>query len=251
MVYHILNGDALAASFPDAHIEGEIIVVREALIDGNLSGENLYAFWESRTKYLGITESEYYDKVVREFEKIVNAPDNSEFNLWFEFDLFCQVNMWFVLSIINNISISKKVYAVYTSHLDKANKQFWNGFGRASANELRSSFANRIPLHVVDVRLGQYLWNAYKTNDPDVLTRIAKNPSPAFPYLQEVVQAHVDRFPTDGSKGKPERVIEDIIKNGTIDFHKVFEAFYARESIYGFGDTQLKKIYDEVKQTSS
>ena len=36
MVYNILNGDSLAYSFPDAKIEGEIIVVREGLIDGEL-----------------------------------------------------------------------------------------------------------------------------------------------------------------------------------------------------------------------
>jgi hypothetical protein len=249
MIYHILNGDALAAGFTDAKIEGDIIVIREALIDGNLSGENLYDFWETRTKYLGITETEYYHKVVKEFEKIVNAPDNSVFNLWFEYDLFCQVNMWFVLSIINNISISKKVYAVYTTHLDKTNKLFWNGYGRANSNELNTCFANRTPLEVSDVRLGQYLWNAYKTNDFEILTLLAKNPSPAFPYLQEVVQAQVERFPKDGSKARPERAIEDIIKNGTSDFHKVFSAFWERESIYGFGDTQLKRLYDKVVQS--
>ncbi|HWY36650.1 MAG TPA: hypothetical protein VNX68_18545, partial [Nitrosopumilaceae archaeon] len=77
MIYHILNGDALANGFPRAKIEGEIIVVREALIDGSLSGDNLYDFWETRTKYLGITETEYYDNVVKDFEKIMNAPDNS------------------------------------------------------------------------------------------------------------------------------------------------------------------------------
>jgi hypothetical protein len=38
MVYNILNGDSLAYSFPDTKIEGDIIVVREGLIDGNLSG---------------------------------------------------------------------------------------------------------------------------------------------------------------------------------------------------------------------
>jgi hypothetical protein len=37
MVFNILNGDALAYSFPDAKIEGAIIVVRETLIDGDLS----------------------------------------------------------------------------------------------------------------------------------------------------------------------------------------------------------------------
>ncbi len=37
MVYNILNGDSLAYSFPDAKIEGDVIVAREGLIDFMLS----------------------------------------------------------------------------------------------------------------------------------------------------------------------------------------------------------------------
>jgi hypothetical protein len=44
MVYNRLNGDALAHSFPDTKIEGDIIVVREALIDVNLPGGSLQEF---------------------------------------------------------------------------------------------------------------------------------------------------------------------------------------------------------------
>jgi hypothetical protein len=93
----------------------------------------------------GITETEYNNSVVEEFEKIMNAPDNSEFNLWFEYDLFCQVNMWFVIPIINSLSIKKKVFAVFTSYLNKTNKQFWNGFGPAKADELKVCYADKIP----------------------------------------------------------------------------------------------------------
>lgn len=246
MVYNILNGDSLAYSFPDTKIEGDIIVVREGLIDGNLSGDNLHNFWQSRAAYMGLTEAEYHNNVVKEFEKIMNAPGNTEFNLWFEYDLFCQVNMWFVISIINSLSIKKKVYAVYTSYLDRTSKQFWNGFGPANSSELTICFADRTPLNDVDLQLGQRLWIAYKSGDLDGLIRLTKSQSSAFPYLQEVIKAHVDRFPKDGSKGRPEKVIEDITKNVSTDFHKVFREFWDRESIYGFGDIQLKHLYDKV-----
>lgn len=246
MIYNILNGDSLAYSFPDAKIEGDIIVIREALIDGNLSGNELQDFWHSRAKYIGVTEAEYHDKVVSEFEKIMNAPDNSEFNLWFEYDLFCQVNMWFVLSIINRFSIKKKVYAVYTSYLDKTSKHFWNGFGPANSSLLQVCYADRILLSEADLQLGQELWIAYKNNDLEELMQLAKNESSAFPYLQEVVKAHIDRFPADGTNGRPEKVIEDITKNISTDFNKVFVEFWNRESIYGFGDVQLKHLYDKV-----
>jgi hypothetical protein len=89
MVYNILNGDSLAYSFPDAKIEGNIIIIREALIDGELSGDNLHDFWQSRAQYLKIAETEYNNSVAKEFEKILNAPDNSECNL-FQLSLVCQ-----------------------------------------------------------------------------------------------------------------------------------------------------------------
>lgn len=246
MTYNILNGDSLAYSFPDTKIEGDTIVVREALIDGDLSGNNLQDFWCSRAKHMGLTEAEYHDKVGSEFEKIMNAPADFEFNLWFEYDLFCQVNMWFVISIINSLSVKKQVYAVYTSYLDRNNKQFWNGFGPANSSQLQVCFGDRILLSDADLQLGQALWIAYKGNNFEELIRLANNQSFAFPYLQEVVKAHIDRFPKDGTNGRPEKVIEDITKNVSTDFPKVFKEFWNRESIYGFGDIQLKHLYDKV-----
>lgn len=96
------------------------------------------------------------------------------------------------------------------------------------------------------MQLGQELWTAYKNKNLEELKFLGKNQSSAFPYLQEVVQAHIDRFPNDGTNGRPEKVIEDITKNISADFHKVFTEFWKRESIYGFGDSQLKHLYDKV-----
>lgn len=246
MVYNILNGDSLAYSFPESRIEGEIIVIREALIDGELSGENLSDFWRTRAKHMSMTETEYHNTIVKEFEKILNAPDNSEFNLWFEYDLFCQVNMWFVISIINSLPIKTNVLAVYTSYLEPTDSQFWNGFGPAKSDEIRVCYADRIPLSEADLNFGAKLWKAYKNVNLEEMINLSKHQSLAFPYLQEVVKAHVDRFPKDGTKGRPEKVIEEITKNFSTDFNKVFKEFWKRESIYGFGDTQLKSLYDKV-----
>ncbi|MFT3705549.1 MAG: hypothetical protein QM802_24480 [Agriterribacter sp.] len=246
MVYNILNGDALAYSFPDASIEGEMIVVREALIEGELSGDDLHGFWRSRARYMKITQAEYNNTVVKEFEKLINATDNAVFNLWFEYDLFCQVNMWFVIAIINRLPIKKNVFTVYTSYLDKTSKRFWNGFGPANSEELKVCYADRIPLNEADMNFGQELWKAYKNGNLEALTDLSTHQSYAFPYLQEVVKAHVDRFPKDGTKGRPEKVIEDITKNISTDFHKVLQEFWNRESIYGFGDTQVKSLYDKL-----
>ncbi|AZA74697.1 DUF1835 domain-containing protein [Chryseobacterium indoltheticum] len=87
--FHILNGDCLAEKFPK-NMEGEIIIWREALIDGPVSDNN---FFENRKKFITEnhdSESDYEELVVKEFQRIQNIPEDSSVFFWFEDDLFCQ-----------------------------------------------------------------------------------------------------------------------------------------------------------------
>ena len=155
-----------------------------------------------KSKVYGINRTEYHSKVVKEFEKLRNAPDNSAFNLWFEYDLFCQVNMWFVISVINSLPIKKKVSAVYTSHLDKTNKQFWNGFGSANSYELKVCYTNKILLSEADINLGKYLWEAYKNGNLEELTNLSKNQSLAFPCIGNMARRRMARYYIQMREGK-------------------------------------------------
>lgn len=247
MIYHILNGDALIDRFLATGLDGEMLVARECLIEGDLQGDTLPQFWQTRAKYLGGAYNEqqqrYFDDVASQFEKLLAAPNPSEFNLWFGHDLFCQANMWFTLSLLESLSIKKDVFVIYPSFLDP--EHVWEEFGNATSDDLITSYQNRIRFREEDLRLGKELWTAYKSKDLVRLKDLATSSSPCFPYLKEVCQAHIDRFPTDGEKGRPEKVVEDILQHSK-EFHLVFSEFSKREGIYGFGDLQLKDIYDKV-----
>ncbi|WP_055149423.1 hypothetical protein [Jiulongibacter sediminis] len=111
MIYHILNGDALTPTFRETGLKGEVIIAREALMDGDLSGETWQAFLENRARVHGVSPEEYQKNSGAEFDKIRNAPEDSVFHLWFEYDLFCQVNFWFFLSLIYVLPENRKVWA--------------------------------------------------------------------------------------------------------------------------------------------
>lgn len=244
MTYHILNGDALAYSFGEAAIAGEIISTREALIDGSLAGDTLAEFWQNRAESLGTSLAEYESFSVSEFNKILQASDNSVFNLWFGYDLFCQTNVWFVLSLIDSLAIRKEVYMVYPTFLAEAD--IWKEFGRADAADLRISFSKRVQFGEPDFQLARELWQAYKSQDLAGLAQLAERKSACFPYLKEACIAHIERFPVSGKLSRPERVLTDILQKGETDFYKVFREFSEREGVYGFGDMQLKPIYEEL-----
>lgn len=105
------------------------------------------------------------------------------------------------------------------------------------------------PIYHKDLLLAKELWRAYRYNDLSTLNQLSKQPSAPFPYLKDVCQAHIDRFADFSGKGRPERVIEELLEGSVKDFPSLFDAFFKREGIYGFGNLQVKRIYDKVLQS--
>ena len=95
--FQILNGDALLDQFLET-IPGDRIVMRECMVQGNVEGNSLDEILVSRKAFMqsdfGVSEKEYTDDSEAEILKIKNISDGIV-NLWFEEDLFCQVNLWF------------------------------------------------------------------------------------------------------------------------------------------------------------
>ena len=250
MIYHILNGDALVDRFSATGLKGEMVVARECLIEGDLSGDTLDAFYQTRANYLaaayGENQKDYFKEVAREFDKLKAAPNPSEFNLWFGYDLFCRANMWFVISLLQSLTIQKQIFVVYPYYLK--GRDIWQDFGNANPDKLVFCFHHRVLFTNKDLQLADELWKAYKNSDLARLSQLSKQQSDCFPYLEEVCQAHIDRFPTQNTKSRPEKVVEELLADVHIDFPTVFNEFFKREGVYGFGDLQVKRIYDKLLQ---
>jgi hypothetical protein len=250
MIYHVLNGDALIDRFLATELPGEPVVCREGFVEGSLAGDTLNDFFDSRirfySEFIDEDRERYVGSVIQEFNKILSAPHHSEFNLWFGYDLFCRVNMFFIISLLYDMEIEKEVYIVNPAHVKS--EDIWKDFGRATVDDLGYCFSKRRHLNHKDLRHGNDMWFAYKNNDLSKLARLSQYKTEAYPYLEEVIRAHIDRFPKEGSEGRPEKTIREIIRNGGKDFNSVFVEFFKREGIYGFGDTQVQKIYNKVVQ---
>ena len=243
--YHILNGDCLAHQLSQTSITKNLIICRECLVEGKVEALDLSEFWEIRENHISeaFGAKDYKEKVVRELEQISALPNNTEINLWFENDLFCQVNMWFILSLLaeqTNISIFR-VFPIIENPIDT-----WKGFGIATPETLEKAYKAKVQFHRQDIELGINLWIAYQKNDFVKLTALSKQSSECFQYLEKVCQAHIDRFPQDDSMGRPEKTIQKILKTQSKNFQEVFTEFSSIEGIYGFGDLQVMKIFNQL-----
>ena len=248
MLYHILNGDCLADQLRGTAIEGEFIICRECLIEGPVLADDLEDFWSIRADFIDTAYDEsregYYQKSVSELEKLLALPDGAVVCLWFEHDLFCQANMWFVLSLLADRQQDLEVYRIFP--VIRREEDTWKGFGISDAQMLEQALHEKIRMTPADIALGHSLWQAYSTNDFEELAKLSKTATEAYKYLPEVCQAHIDRFPKDGSLGRPQRVVKDLLGKSNGDFNVLTSAFFEQEGIYGFGDTQVKRMYDEL-----
>ena len=181
--------------------------------------------------------SQYNELVVNELAKVREIDPTSDINLWFENDLFCQTNLWFILKYLRNAGRDRNLFRILPEK--------WAGFGRWSASELKHGFVSRIALNSDDVSLGIELWNAFSHSDIDAFFALSQTPSVAFPHLDEVVLAHIQRSPVEG-EGRPQRVLRELVASGVTDFPTLFQRFTDREAIYGFGDVQVRNILKTI-----
>ncbi len=240
MIYHVLPGDSLAGEFRKTNIRGELIICREALISGPIDANSLDEFWQQRARFIlaeyGGDEIEYHETTAADLNKLTELTAEDEADLWFEYELFCSVNMWFCVSLLE--LIGARAYRVEPIGLEENDR--WDGFGKFEADDLRSCFELRTEFSRDDIALGAALWQAYRRKDHEKLTVLAATDSPCFPHLKEVVEAAVtqDMLPVE--------TLRSITRSGETDFGKIFIEFKKRAGVYGFGDLQVKTLLDKV-----
>ncbi len=238
--FHVLNGDALKEQFP-SEIKGKKIVARLCLVDGPVEGATTEELFAVRAKFIaqnypGFTEADYFNYAL-ETRSIQEIPNGSTINLWFEDDLFCQVNFWFILDFINK---DKN----YTLNLVRPLAHSEYAFGGMNEAELIQALENKIEITKEDQKILKQFWNAYQENDLLELLMLAQDVKEKFPFLIPAIYAHLDRL---SEPSRPKSTLMKIMKDLKTDqFGLVFQAFCKKESIYGFGDLQVKRIYDEI-----
>lgn len=242
---HVLNGDHLSSQLQEASYFQHQLVMREALLVGPVHGDTLREFWKTRTDFIkssyGVTVEEYSQKTIREIERLQDIPEGTEICLWFEDDLFCQVNLWFILSLLAD-KPGLRVFRLFPSEAPSENR--WRGFADASPEELEQAYRTKVLFSNQGMNLGKSLWEAYRKQDWDALKNLSIRPSSCFRNLEEICQAQLDRFPTHQLLGRPEQLIQEILASGIKDFPSLFAEFSKRAGIYGFGDLQVKELFD-------
>ncbi|MFI1744035.1 DUF1835 domain-containing protein [Thalassobellus sediminis] len=246
---HITNGTVLTNILNELNIAGDKLTWQEMLCEGPTT-EQVYSekFIELRKTFF----SSHYDieldisEINEELDKLNHMENYSEIVLWFEYDLFCHINLIAVISLIQQKKITLPLYLV-TSGRVRGSKNL-KGLSELNSGNLLKHYRDKIKLTPEDIGLAKTIWGIYCGKDHNLLKPyIVKSSS--FIYLNSCLKAHLERFPyTKDGLNNIERNILEIIRDTNIkSYHHLLGYALNYQGYYGYGDLQISRIIDKLK----
>jgi hypothetical protein len=243
-ILHILNGDDTLRGFEETGLDGDTLVWREVLSEGPLSKKLDADFWQMRAEWVSkdfnSTPAQYMEWVTGELAKL-NGPYD-EINLWFEFDLHCQVNMLGVMQLLKQqVDLSER--AIYLICPDSyPGVDDFRGMGQLNGEQLEYLFDDRIRLTEYDFQIAEEAWTAYRTNDANQLQEwVSRNPFwGSLHMLKTALEAqHKRLLINENGLSYIEQTLLSIHQSGITDRTEIYRKFWSVEKIYGMGDKEL------------
>jgi hypothetical protein len=253
---HIHNGDSSAGTARDAQIPGDHIAWREALVCGPApSGLTEREFIEVRASHLANAYSVPVEKCRAELyamhDALAGFPDHDEVVLWFEHDLFCQVQLIYLLNWFAGREIGQTKLSLICIDEFPGVKGF-HGLGQLNQEQLASLWPERQEVTARQLEVGTKAWRAYSSDDARSLISLLREDVSALPFLRNALERHLERFPsTHNGLGRVENTSLALIAAGRRKFSSLFPAFTRRQPDYGFGDAQLYRAIQRLTAAPS
>ncbi|WP_298365484.1 DUF1835 domain-containing protein [uncultured Lutibacter sp.] len=258
-VLHVVNGDYTAQIFKQTIIKGKVVVWRELLCEGPIEIEvGSDDFWMNRYSYIktnfGVERLEYFDKTIKEIIQLEDLEKFDEVVLWFEYDLFCQVNLIAACSYLLQSFRKDVAYFLVCTGYEKGKNEL-QSLSNYMPKQYPNLLENRIKISKTNLEFANNCWKIFVENKKDNLKNYNFKHS-KFRYLQKAIDQHLETFPKENGLNEIENKILELIESNSFSKNEIIRQLLLwqnAETVYGFGDLQyfnyLQKLskYFEVK----
>lgn len=247
-ILHITNGSVLTEYLRELDFKDDILTWQEMLCEGpTIPAINSKEFFQLRSGFL----KSYYDidvnsnELQAELSKLNDVDNYTEIHLWFEYDLFCHINLIGVINLLHQKEITKPLYHICSGRV--AGEKNLKGLSELKPDQLKKHYEERVLLSQYDIDLCIALWRTYCGTDHNILKPyIIKNSS--FKYMSNCLKAHLKRFPhqQSGLNVLEDNILRLLRDNPIKSKHHLLGYSLNYQGYYGYGDTQLRRIIDKL-----
>ncbi len=226
---NITNGDSAADTLGEAGIAGKIIAWRDVLHEGRVDASlSLEALTQVRARFIsekGWGDFAHVSGDFAERDRMIRHLDYfDEVTLWFEDDLYDQLQMVQLLDFFSRDTRRKRISLIVV-----------DGYiPPLSPAKLKDLDAARTPVTMPQLELAQKAWKAFGSDDPESILRLLAEDTSALPYLAPALKRHLEEFPSlETGLSRSEREALTAIDQGhTTPVAAFLEAAKHQESIF-------------------
>lgn len=241
---NIFNGSLSKELAEELEMEGVLIAWNEMLCTGKtIYDVSSNKFWESRielVKSLGVGDEESYGKlVIEEFSKVYDVT-NEEIVLWFEYDLFCQINMIALISFFTKTMPKNTLSLVCIG--DHPDFEHRLGLCEIPKEEFKTLYNRKIVLSDSDKEFADLAWKYYCE---DMVSFDALRVVPeSFEYFGDTISANRLRFPLEGKNlSAIELAMLELVNSGKYSREELILELLKRDKVLGYGDFQYEIVF--------
>jgi hypothetical protein len=261
---HVANGGSTTATIEAAGIPGSRSIwadpLHEGPVPGGLNDDELLAV---RTRYLGVPgdlewiawaggdASQDPGNDLREWRAAIARHDTyDELVLWFEHDLFDQLNLIQLLPWIRErLPATKPVSLICIGSFP--GRPDFKGLGELTPEELRPLLDTRQRVSDAQYALAARAWQAFREPTPEAVDRLRREDTAPLPFLAAALTRFLQEYPwTIDGLSRTERRLLDLASHGGITLWDAFPMMAAGEPAYYPTDTTLAATSEALSRTS-
>ncbi len=241
---HITNGDAVVYLFKKAGVVGTHVPWRDVLHEGPVpAGATLEQLSRVRGEYLASRGFGKPIKILHDFAArdaaFRRAVESPEVVLWFEHDLYDQLQLVQVLVELNAMSLDAGTVSLVQSDAY---------LGSMTAEELLALYPKRKTVTGAIFDQARIAWDALRAEEPSALLAVTQRDAHALPHLRGALRRLCQEYPwKDDGLSRSQRHALQAVAFGPTSADELFRRAQAREEAPFLGDLAFAAILRDLQ----
>jgi len=238
----ITNGSCAVDAIERAGIDGEKLPWEDVLHDGPIpEGLDLDGLATVRARFIADRGWGAFEDTLASFRRrdarLRRSHDDEEVVLWFEHDLYDQLQMiqvldWFGAPARRPIKLSLICHARFVSQSPEA--------------DLRSDFAGRSAVNDEQVALAMDAWRAVRAPTPEGVVDLLNSDMRCLPFLRAALLRFLEELPGRDGLARSERQLAAAVADGATTLGDAFQRTQEFENARFLGDASFARYVDRL-----
>jgi len=261
---HVANGTATTRTIEAAGIPGACSIWSDPLHEGPVpAGLSDLELMDLRARFLAgpgdVTGAAWAGgnpsldpaNDLREWRAAIERHESyGELILWFEHDVFDQLNLVQLLTWLReHLPETKPVSLICVGSFP--GRPDFKGLGELTPGELASLVDTRQPVSDSQYELAQRAWAAFRAPTPEPLDALRRGETSALPYFAPAMARFLQEYPwTRDGMSRTERRLLELASGDGIALGKAFPRMHEGEQTYYVTDGSLAALAETLAHTS-